>query len=345
MKQILVLINTIIIINIYAQTGGTNTFEFLNLPNAARVASLGGNSIAIYDNDLNLVFHNPALLTKQMNNNLVLNYINYFSDINFGYISYARSFEKYGTFATGLHYINYGKFIRADETGIIQGNFTAQEYALNIMHARDFNDNISYGVNMKLLYSALDSYFSSGIAFDAGVIYHSDKQLDVAFVIKNAGIQLKRYYKGNREPLPFDIQLGLSKKLQYAPFRLCVVAENLTNFSMRYDKPQESTDIIFTTDSNQVSFAEKWADEFMRHLIFGVEFTPSDNFYIRLGYNYQRRQELKITTKTGIVGFSGGFGIRIAKFDFSYGLARYHLAGTSHHFSVNFNLSDFIKKE
>ena len=63
------------------QVGGTRTYAFLDLTNSARIASLGGKMVPIYDDDLNLPFFNPALLNSQMDNHLVLNYVNYFSDI------------------------------------------------------------------------------------------------------------------------------------------------------------------------------------------------------------------------------------------------------------------------
>ncbi len=83
----------------------------------------------------------------------------------------------------------------------------------------------------------------------------------------------------------------------------------------------------------------------MRHLIFGVEFIPFENFYLRAGYNYQRRQELKISSRVAMVGFSYGFGIKISKFHLSYGRATYHLAGASNHFSISTNFSSFYKDQ
>jgi len=102
-----------------SQIGGDNTFEFLNLPNSARIAALGGNNISLYDKDLNMAYYNPALLRESMHNNLALNYTNYISDINYGYASYAYHFENIGTFAAGVYYMNYGDFIRANEQGEI----------------------------------------------------------------------------------------------------------------------------------------------------------------------------------------------------------------------------------
>ena len=46
-----------------AQKGGESTYSFLGLTNSARVAALGGEVISLLDDDINLVFHNPALLT------------------------------------------------------------------------------------------------------------------------------------------------------------------------------------------------------------------------------------------------------------------------------------------
>ena len=38
----------------FAQTGGDNIYEFLNLTHSAYVSSLGGTNISVYNNDLNL---------------------------------------------------------------------------------------------------------------------------------------------------------------------------------------------------------------------------------------------------------------------------------------------------
>jgi hypothetical protein len=96
---------SVFILNAYPQVGGTYTYAFLNQTNSARVAALGGKTVSLPDNDLNLPFHNPSLLSEGMENHLVLNYVGYFADIKYGYASYARSFEDKGNFAVGLHYV------------------------------------------------------------------------------------------------------------------------------------------------------------------------------------------------------------------------------------------------
>ena len=79
----------------------------------------------------------------------------------------------------------------------------------------------------------------------------------------------------------------------------------------------------------------------MRHIIIAGEFSPSKNFFVRLGYNYQRRQELKVTSKLSTVGFSWGFGLRISRFMFSYARSAYHLAGSPNFITISTNLKDF----
>ena len=102
-----------------AQKGGESTYSFLGLANSARVAALGGEVVSLMDDDINLVFHNPALLSPGMHSNLSLNYVNYFAGVNYGYASYAYSAGEIGNFAAGMHYVNYGTFDRTDE--LIEG--------------------------------------------------------------------------------------------------------------------------------------------------------------------------------------------------------------------------------
>ncbi len=329
------------------QLGGNATYAFLNLTNSARVASLGGKVVSIWDDDLNLPFHNPSLLHEGMSNHLVLNYVNYFSDINYGYVSYARSFDKVGDFAMGLHYINYGKFTAADQVGNITGEFSASEYAFNMIYSRALDSSFRIGVNVKPIYSVLETYRSFGVVADLGVTYISKEKLfSAGLVFRNVGVQIKPYHEGNREPVPFEILLGISQRLRHAPFRFSVVGHNLQRPDLTYKDPsteKEDYDPI-TGEPLPENKLAKFGDNLMRHLIFGVEFIPLDNFFVRLGYNYQRRQELKISTRIAMVGFSWGFGVKISKFHLSYGRATYHLAGASNHFSISTDFSSFYRK-
>lgn len=348
MYRINVILFFMLVLNqLFGQLGGTSTFSFLELTNSARLAALGGKNISNPDKDLSFVHDNPALLDSAMSNHLVLNYVNYFAGINFGYVSYARKFNKAGMFAVGLNYINYGTFIKADPTGQITGQFSAFELALNLFWSKVLIDStLSVGVNLKPIYSQLETYNSFGLAVDAGLTYYGQKGFSAAFVIRNLGLQIKPYTPGNYEKIPLNIQLGITQKLEHAPFRFSVLYQYLNKWELRYDKsgnPSYSSG----NQSNNISNNEPITliDNFFRHFIFGAEFLPAKGFNVLLGYNHQRRKEMMVPTRPLLVGFSWGVFIRISKIKLSYSQAFYHIAGASNHFSLNMNMGDMYKKK
>ncbi len=327
-----------------AQVGGQSTYEFLNLSNSARVASLGGNFLAIKDNDINLAISNPSLISAGMDNKLALSYVNDYAGINYGYAAYSKTFKKPGSFVASMQYVNYGTFTSADASGQTFGTFRASEYSFNVGWGRQLDSNFSIGANLKAINSVLETYSSFGLAVDvAGTYYNAKKQFTASLIFKNAGRQLSYYVPGNNESLPFEIQFGLSQKLKHAPFRFSLLINHLEKWDLLYEdplNPSVKTDPL-TGETTTRSNLSKFSDNLMRHIVAGVEFVPSSNFYISFGYNYQRRQEMKVETDLATVGFSWGFGIRISKFNISFARVTQHVAGSSNFFTLATNLSAF----
>ena len=339
-KLYLFIILTLLFFTGKAQIGGETTYQFLELTSSARVAALGGTQVALTDTtDLNLSYFNPALLHRGMSHSFLVNYVNYFAGINYGYASYARHMEGIGNFALGMHYINYGEFRETTEQGELTGaGFKAAEYALNMIYS-NYYKRLSYGVNLKPVYSAFESYSSFGLAADLGITYSSrDSMTHVALVARNAGAQLTTYYdNGETEPIPFNLQAGISTRLQHAPVVLSLTMQHLTNWDLAWHEA-ESEQSLETWYERQESFAK----QLMRHAVFGVEVLPSDNFTIRAGYNYQRRQELKFDERVSTVGFSMGFGLKVKRFRLDFATSRFHLAGSSNVFSLAVNLNEMF---
>ena len=331
-----------------AQIGGSNTYEFLNIPISARVAGLGGNIIAVHDNDPTIALGNPSLLNAEMNGMVTFSYLNYFADINHGFVSYVKDFKKAGTFSAGIRYLNYGEFLETDEGGNELGSFTAAEYAFVLGWGKNIDSSFSVGANLKPIYSNLYIYNSVGIAMDfSGTYYNRKKGFTTSLVLKNIGAQLSPYVEGGeKEPIPFEIQAGISKRFKHMPFRLSLDAIQLQNWNLSYN------DSIISTNSNEELTDEDKAErnktsmisEGFRHLVIGGEIVPSKSFMLRFGFNFKRRAELAHDVKPGLVGFSWGVGFRIKKFHISYGSAKYHLAGPSNHFTVTTNLSEYYRK-
>lgn len=330
--------------NVFGQIGGSGTYQFLNLPSSARIASMGGVNIAVKDSDVNSAFQNPALLDSAMDNQFSISYVSFFSGINFGYVGYAFDKGKLGTFGVGLHYINYGDFQGADSVGSPTNSFSAGEYDFNIGWGYNLDSNFSIGANLKSIYSSLEQYNSFGLAVDLAGTYISHKrEITIAAVIKNVGKQITTYRPGNKEPLPFEVELALSKHLKHTPFRFSITARHLEQMDISFINPKDSLTVDPVSGDTTIS-KNTFADKMMRHLIFGVEILISKNVNLRFGYNYERRRELRVDAHPGGAGISYGIGIRVSKFNFSYGRAIYSLAGPSHHFTLVTSLSEFWTK-
>ena len=322
----------------FSQTGGDNIYEFLNLTHSGLVSSLGGTNVSLSGNDLNLAYHNPALLNSGMNKSLALNYVNYFAGINYGLAMYSRSFPGTGNFATGVTYINYGSFTETDASGTITGSFSAAEYALSFIYSHQIDSLFSIGVNFKPVLSQLEKYTSLGFAFDIGASWHNSTNLfSAGIVIKNAGYQVTTYAGEPREKLPFEIQAGISQSLSHAPFRFSLTLRHLEKFDLTYQYQDP-----VSTGENMASSG--FLENSMRHVILGVELIPHKSFYLSAGYNYQRRKELEIDSKASAVGFSWGFGINTSFLNIEFGRATYHLAGSSNDVSVILRPDLFYKK-
>lgn len=329
----------------FAQIGGEGTYAFLNLTATPRLAALGGKIATNDDPDISLTFYNPALLNSQMHNQLFLSYVGYYAGVKYGSALYTRNFKDLGTFGVGIMEVSYGTFPETNEGGTITGNFTASDMAVNLLYSKIIDSAFTVGVNVKPLYSHLYTYNSFGIAADFGVNYHKPNSLFAAgLIIRNVGTMIKPY-TNNYERLPFELVVGVSKKLAHAPFRFLITLQQIQNWSMYYKRAQLENSSLGGEKPSKDSKLKTISNEALSHAILGVEFTPLKSFTFRLGYNYQRRNELKVEEKVSSVGFSWGFGLKISKFRLNYSQSRYHLAGPSKYFSISTDLDELFGRD
>jgi hypothetical protein len=162
-------------------------------------------------------------------------------------------------------------------------------------------------------------------------------------LIKNIGFQFKPYIEGNRDPLPFEVQLGFSKRLKHVPFRIGVLAHNLQRFNMRYEDNARQNVVFGDTIAGEKKSAV-FFDNLARHFILNGEFYFGKVVTLAFGYNHHRRREMAVESKKGLAGFSVGLGVNIKMFSFWYARGRYHIAGASNHFTVAVDINRFMKK-
>lgn len=328
----------------FSQNGMNRVFSFLELSNSSRLTALGGNMMSVHDNDVSLALSNPSYISDSLHNNLALNYTNYFSGINYGFVTYSHTHEKIGSFAATIQYLNYGSFQETDIYGNILGEFTAYDMAIVLGWGRELHPGFTLGANAKFIYSDFYDANSTGLAVDiAGSYYNDDKYFSTTLIVRNAGRQIVPYTNGNIEPLPFDVQLGVSKRLLHVPLRFSFLAHHLHKWDIRY---QDASDIVIDPLTGEIIQENKMAafsDKLMRHVVFGAELVPSRSLSLRVGYNYQRRQELAVSSRLSTVGFSWGFGFRIKKLYFSYSRSAYHLAGSPNVITLTTDIGEYLK--
>jgi hypothetical protein len=329
-----------------AQIGGLSTFSFLKNSPSARVSALSQSQIALKDEDLALGYTNPALLNPLMHKALSLNYESRLGGSTNSFVAGAFTVEKLKlTFSTGISYQDYGTFKQTDEFGTLQGEFKANEYAIHVGAGRQINERFSVGANLKFIGSQLETYSAYGIATDlAGAYMNPEKKMGVSIVLKNIGAQIKSYVpSGSNESLPYDLQIGFSKKLVRAPFRFSVAAVDLLRWNLRYTNPLDNEVTLLGEQASEPSSFSKGMDNLFRHIRFGGEVAlgKNENFRARFGYNPQVAKEMGLQNIRSTAGFSFGAGFRVSKFRIDYAYVPQHLAGGRNHLTISTNLSAF----
>jgi hypothetical protein len=332
---------------VYAQVGGASVFPVLNQSPSARVTAMGGTFISLLDDDASLALQNPSLINSLMNNHLSINYVDYLSDIKAGYAGYVHTVKQINTtFNAGIQFLNYGDFNATDELGNSLGTFNGSEYAITIGAGREYAERFHYGINATFLTSQLESYKATGAAVTFAGAYHDSAQGFTATVaFKNVGTQFKSYLSNEKEPLPFDLQAGISKRVPHTPFLFSLVLHDLYRWNIRYDDPNQQTNTTILLDSTQQTKNKNYfADKLFLHTIIGTEIYFGKNFRISIAYNHQRRQELAFENRKGLSGFSFGAGIKINRFRFDYGRSIYNVADGVNHLSLSANLDELFGK-
>lgn len=326
--------------NVFGQIGGQNVYRSLNIPGSAQVSAIGGSYMPVVSNDLEIAIFNPSIIDSMMSDKLSLSYVNYFSDVNLGFAAYAKKI-KGRTYLASIRYFDGGEFNSTDEIGTEIGKFYANDMVLSVGTSFFLDTNWTAGVNAKMIYSTIEQYSSFGAAIDLSTTYYNpEKRFTFVWIAKNIGYQLTAYHE-IKEQLPFEFQMGFSKQLKHAPFRFSIMYDNVQQWDLTYSDPNEVISIDPISGEQIGGRGFPLGDKFMRHIVAGGEILLTENFNIRFGYNYRRRQELKLSTKPGTAGISWGFGFKIKRFQLNYSRASFHQAGPSNHFTIGTSLAEW----
>lgn len=329
-RYIAVFIYIISVLSIKAQEG-EKAYRFLDLPTSTRANALGGTNVSVIENDISLVFQNPAALGKEMNMNANVSFMSYIADIKVGSAIFGKSIRDMNAFAIGVSYLDYGDFKETTENNEELGGFSAKDIVVNGMYSHMLSSRLRGGVTAKFISSSYADYTSTAIGFDVGLSYYNeDREFSAGLVLKNIGSQLSSY-NDKRIGLPWDVNVGLSKKLRNVPVRFSLTGVYLTQWN--FSRIDEANGI----DSSDDGFVKT----LFKHTIIGVDIIPSQNFWIAVGFNPKVHYDLKLQEGNKFGGFNAGAGIKIQKFSVGFSFAKYHPSATSYHFTLGLDISKF----
>ena len=305
---------------------GDEGYAILRFPTSARVSALGGYSISLVEPDPSLVFHNPALFGGETDGKLNVNYMNYIADVNVGSAVFTKAFRERSAWGIGATFINYGSMKETSVHNEQLGTFSMQDVGIHVFYSYDLSERWRGGLSMKTLYSSIADYYSFGLAVDAGLSYfHAESDLSIGIALKNVGAQLKPY-EDIRQNIPWDFQLGVTKKMAHAPIRFSATAMYLNHWKFS------------PVDNTSTGSGENFFQTAFKHLVFGVEFLPSDNFWLGVGLNPKTKSDMSLSSNNGLGGFSVGGGINVSRFNVGAAVARYHPSATSFMVSITMKL-------
>lgn len=307
---------------VMAQESGS-VFNFLNLPVSAHSTALGGKNISLVEDDISLALQNPALLSGVSDKTIGFSFMNYMQGCNTGAAAYGQQVGARGNWGAHVRFVGYGSVTETLPSGEEVGSFKPLDLCIAGQYSHLLSSHWAGGVTAKFIYSHYGPYSSWALAADLGLNYY-DEESDFSFSIaaRNLGGQIKRF-DNERDPLPADLEIGVTKSLGHAPIRVSITMVDLTRWT--------SSD-YFTTGKKV-----KAGSIFINHFVLGAEWIINSKFYVGLGYNFRRGYEMTAAGGSHATGLSFGGGVNLKRFKVAVAYAKYHVSAPTLAFTLAYN--------
>lgn len=305
----------LILVSITVSAQKTDTaFPFLRLPVSAHAAALGGDNTSIIEDDITLIWCNPALLCNVNNHSLALTYDNQLQNTHHLGAAFNKTIKDRAAIAFSGQYVGYGQMKEVNESNEQLGTFSAKDMVISGYFCYMLTDRLSGGITAKWIMSYIGDYHSMAAAVDLGINYYLEEQdLSLSATLRNLGGQLTTYHDVY-ERMPFDMQVGVSKRLSHTPLRFSATLKDLIH----------------------------WDYPMIRHLCLGADVLLSQAVWVAIGYDFGRAHDMTITTQDSAsnhgAGFTLGAGIQLQGFKLQLGYGKYHISGSSFIANIGYSL-------
>lgn len=281
-------------------------YSFLRLPVSAHAAAVGGENISMTEDDPTVIFHNPSLINNVSDKSINLNMMTYMQGTTTASAAFVKAANDRASWGVSAQYMAYGSIKEMTVSNEQTGTFSPKDIALAGTFAYLLADRFSGGITGRFISSTIGSYSSAAVGFDLGVNYlDEDKGWSLSAVAKNLGGQIKAYDE-DFERIPFDLQLGVTKKLIGSPLTLHLTMSRLNN----------------------------WDQGLIKHVAVGADVYLMESIYLAAGYNFRRSSEMKIVETDDKesnhgAGLSLGAGLQLQRFKLQLAYAKYHVSSYS----------------
>jgi len=327
LKRILIVL--LIIQGASAQHIAKYAGEFLSIGVGGRALGLGG-AYAALANDASAAYWNPAALARLNYPEFMLMHDERFGGmVNYDFGAVAIPYGTNTTLAVSLMRLGVdgipdsrNALVDRNQNGILDSTdfidpskvtyFNSADWALYFTYSKRVSNDLTYGINLKILRRGLEVASATGIGFDIGVLYSPRENWFVAANVQDVTTTLVAWSTGTNELISPTLKLG--------------TAYFLNLFNGRF-APTIDVDIRFE-NRQFASIAHLGPISFDPHM--GLEFDYKNTAALRIGYNDVKQLTL-------------GAGLHLRKLDIDYSFARFgkeNDLGDTHRISLRLILQE-----
>ena len=323
-KSIFIILFFILVFqSVYGQTFRKYAGEFLTLGAGSRALGMAGAFTAVA-NDVTAGYWNPAGLVDA--DGLQIHFMHskqFISSIQYNYLAASGSMDENTTVGISFLYLTVSDIKdsrdawneaeqKVDPSKVT--SFNTGDYSLLLSYAHRLNPQLSYGVNVKILYRDYQVDDALGLGFDAGLRYEPLKDLYLGLMVNDITSTLIAWNHYTNELIKPSARLGLSYKFYIPSIKLRI---------------QPAADIKFYGEnrqfSSQVNLGWLSGDFFS-----GIELAYNEIIALRVGLDDLNR-------------FNTGIGVQIPHIRFDYSFTSYqNELGDIHRISFHLKFNSIL---
>lgn len=279
MLVILLLVSTQDVFAGGRRLGTAGAVELL-IPMGAQSVGMAGANIANVSNT-EAIYWNPAGLAKLTNAEASFSYMTYFADMSVSYVTAGFHAGRIGNFGLTLQSMDVGEIdVTTIESPEGTGDIIKPDFlTLNATYAKLLTDRIMFGTNAKLISERIGNMSASAVAFDFGLQYRSDINIDFGITLKNLGSSMKFSGTG----IEFDSSIPYANPNATSRKTLLDMASSELPTSLNIGLAYRYN----VTEEQKLNVTGLFANNgyALDQIIGGVEYSYRDFVFLRAGYD------------------------------------------------------------